>query len=313
MDSSSIRDVAHSASVSVVVPVYNGASYLAESLDSALSQTVRPLEILVFDNGSTDGSIEVAKSRLPDTAIFTSEVNLGAVANFNRAARQARGDHLLWLAADDRLTPEHLETCLGVLAGDPAAPGCLPGIRFIDPEGAPLREQRDLELSSKDPRIRLRSFLRRDRWTEFYCLYRRDALLSSPMVTNEYGADVLLTWWLLLRGHLAVAGEPLLEYREYPTKSVSEMATALDPNAPTRHWRKVRLWLRLRAMSYEADVDDETSRTARRELVLCLAHRSWLNHLAEDLMLRWPVIGRLARAARAVSLWAYPRSGRASR
>ena len=86
--------------------------------------------------------------------------------------------------------------------------------------------QRDPELSSADPRTRLRSYLRRPRWTEVYCLYRRDVLLESPRFRDDYGADVLLIWWFLLRKPLAVVDEELLEYRLYPVKTADGTARA---------------------------------------------------------------------------------------
>ena len=269
--------------VSVVVPVYNGERYIAEALQSVLAQTIRPAEVLVFDNASTDNTVEVAARHLPADAIRRSAVNFGAVVNFNRAVREASGEYVLWLAADDRLLPEHLEVCFQALVNRPSAGACLPGIRFIDVDGRPTRQHTDPDLAAEDPRKRLRSFLRRHRWTESYCLYRRDALLASPMFTAEYATDVLLTWWFVLRGPLLVMSEPLLEYREYPTKTVEETATGLDPHAPELQWRKCRLWRRLWKESSADDVETGAAKVARQELLLCLVHRHWVKHFAEDL------------------------------
>jgi glycosyltransferase involved in cell wall biosynthesis len=297
------------SSVSVVVPVYNGERYLAEALQSVLAQTSPPAEVLVFDNASTDKTVEIAARHVPADAIRRSAVNSGAAVNFNRAVRESSGEYVLWLAADDRLLPEHLERCLQALVDRPGAPACLPGIRFIDVDGRPTRHHTDPDLAAEDPRRRLRSFLRRHRWTESYCLYRRDALLASPMFTTEYATDVLLTWWFVLRGPLVVVSEPLFEYREYPTKTVEETARGLDPHAPEQHWRKCRLWRRLWQESSSGDVEAGVARVARQELLLCLVHRHWMKHLAEDLWVflmsysqrhRSPVTGLLTIMLRAV-------------
>lgn len=273
--------------VSVVIPVFNGAEYLGEAIESVLEQSQPPAEVLVFDNASTDSSRQVALNLLPPAAVRTFEENAGAVVNFNRSAAAASGEFVLWLAADDRLAPRHLELCSDALAADPTSPACLPGIRFIDVDGEQLRLHTDTALGSHDAATRLRSLLRRPRWTEFYCLYRREALLASPMVMPDFGADVLLTWWFLLRGPLTVIDEPLLEYRVYPSKSMVEMASSLGSGVKVEHWRKIRLWRRLRDMTYDPEIDARTARVARRELATSLGHHTWLGHLTEDLMYRW--------------------------
>lgn len=291
------RWVERRPTVSILIPAYNGAAYLAEAIGSALAQTEPAAEVLLFDNGSTDATRQIALDLLPSPAVTSYEVNSGAVVNFNRSVMASTGEFVLWLAADDRLAPRHVELCSKALEEHPETPACLPGIRFIDPAGRELRVHTDAELASPDPSTRLRAFLRRPRWTEFYCLYRRDSLLASPLVTQEYGADVLLTWWFLLRGPLAVIEEPLLDYREYPTKSVAEMALALDPNAKLLHWRKIRLWKRLREMTQDPGVDPRTARAARRELRACLGDSNWRGHLLEDVILRWPRVTRAPLAA----------------
>ena len=280
------RAITEPVDVTIALPVYNGERYLAESINSALRQTAPVREILVFDNASTDRTVEIARSLLPVQAVRVAEFNAGAVVNFNRAVAEATGRWFLWLAADDRLLPHHVEKCLEALAQQTEAPACVPGIRYINADGLPQREQRDAALSAVDPRTRLRSFLRRARWTEVYGLYRRDALLASPRFTADYGTDVLLTWWFLLRGPLAVVEEPLLEYREFATKTVAEMAESLQPGQDVEHWRKVRLWRRLWALSADPTVGRRTRRVARMELILCVTSRTGVDHLREDVTLR---------------------------
>lgn len=278
--------------ITVALPVYNGERYVAEAIQSVLDQTTSPGEFLVFDNCSTDRTVEVARRLLPVEAIRTSPSNAGAISNFNRAVRESAGEYFLWLAADDRLLPRHLEYCLQALVDLPKAQACLPGIRYIDLAGRPVREQSDDALAAADPRHRLRSYVRRRRWTESYCLYRRKALLASPMFTRDYGTDVLLTWWFLLRGPLAVVPDPLLEYREYPSKTVTEMAKSLDPDAPLQHWRKIRLWRRMWRETRGSDIDSRTRRIARQELVLCLPHKDWMTHMSEDALLYLTSVAR---------------------
>jgi glycosyltransferase involved in cell wall biosynthesis len=271
--------------VVVAVPVFNGEKYLDSALRSALAQSVPPRHVVVFDNCSTDGTIDIAREYLPDAGVNVASVNAGAVANFNRAVLETESTYFQWLAADDRLLPQYLEKCLAALSREPDAPAAIGGVRFIDPEGQILREQRFMELDSRGAGPRLRAFLRQKRWTEAYALYRRVELEASPMLAPEYAADVLLTWWFLLRGRLAVVDDIIWEYREYPEKTVVQMAQTLTPSAPGLQWRKVRLWRRLRAETRKEGVTGGVGRIARRELWLAIAHTTWRTHLAEDVLL----------------------------
>lgn len=273
------------ATISVAIPVYNGERYLDEAIRSVRDQTRTPTECLVFDNCSTDRTVEIARATVGDECIRSSHANLGAVANFNRAVEQASGTYFAWLGADDRLAPRFVEASVGALRAQPGAAACLSAIQFIDPQGRRLGIQRDPDLASPDARTRLRSYLRRPRWTEVYCLYRRDALLASPMFKDEYGADVLLIWWFLLRGPLLVTDEPLVEYRVYPTKSADATAQSLNPHATRSRWLMTSLWRSLWRDTAAAGVDPRVRRAARGELIRCLWHRHWLKHIAWDFYL----------------------------
>lgn len=279
--------------VSVAIPVYNGMPYLREAIESVLGQTVAPAELRIFDNASTDGSAAVAAAMLPPGAVVVSDQNLGAVANFNRALLAASQPYFMWLGADDRLAPAFLERALAALEASPSAAACLTAVRFIDGDGVYFYDQVDHELASVDPRTRLRPFLRRRRWTEFYCLYRTEALLGSPRVLPVHGSDVLLTWWLLLRGPFAVIDERLLDYRVAGVKSVEEVTENLAPGSSREHWLKIRMWMALWQMTGDPQVPASTRRVARQELASVLLGTAWWYHLAEDVTLRWPWIRRL--------------------
>ena len=92
---------------SVLIPVKNGGSLLAEVLDAVLAQqTPWPFEVLVIDSGSTDGSVEVARSRgVNVTVIPPAEFSHGGTRN--RLARQSRGDFLVYITQDAKPASEH--------------------------------------------------------------------------------------------------------------------------------------------------------------------------------------------------------------
>ena len=95
------------ASVSVVIPCFNAAPYLRATLESALAQTHRPLEIIVVDDGSTDGSAGIAASYGSPVRVLR-QPNRGESAARNRAMDVARGAWIATLDADDVREPRKL-------------------------------------------------------------------------------------------------------------------------------------------------------------------------------------------------------------
>jgi glycosyltransferase involved in cell wall biosynthesis len=107
-----------SPSVSVVIPCYAQAHFLADAIESVLRQTHPPLEIIVIDDGSPDNVREVA-GRYPEVRCI-SQPNQGLSAARNRGLREGSGDFIVFLDADDRLLPHALATGLSAFASRPA-------------------------------------------------------------------------------------------------------------------------------------------------------------------------------------------------
>ncbi len=117
--------------VTVVMPVFNGARHLREAMESVREQTFRDWELLVVDDGSTDGSGEIAASFGDERVrVLRSDVNAGSVAALNRGLSAARGDFVARLDADDGCSPERLDEQLAFARGNPAVPliGCDAGL-----------------------------------------------------------------------------------------------------------------------------------------------------------------------------------------
>jgi glycosyltransferase involved in cell wall biosynthesis len=102
--------------VSIVIPCYKQAEYLAETIDSALAQTYRPLEILVVNDGSPDDTEKVAKS-YGDKIVYIYRENGGLSAARNTAIAKATGFYLKFLDSDDQLHPEQIARQVEAMAG----------------------------------------------------------------------------------------------------------------------------------------------------------------------------------------------------
>ena len=95
--------------VSILVPAYNAAPYIAETLDSALAQTWQNIEIVVVDDGSRDDTLAIAKTYESKRVKVISQENKGASTARNRALKAAQGDFIQYLDADDLLAPDKIE------------------------------------------------------------------------------------------------------------------------------------------------------------------------------------------------------------
>ena len=103
--------------ISVLIGVYDGESYIGEAIESVLAQDYAPIELIVVDDGSTDGSAEVARG-FPGVRVVQQE-NAGNGAARNRAVEEASGELYAFLDADDRFTPRKLTLQKAALDADP--------------------------------------------------------------------------------------------------------------------------------------------------------------------------------------------------
>src|SRR5438045_3634651 len=94
--------------VSCIVPVYNGEPYLREAIKSILAQTHRPIELIVVDDGSTDGTAEIVRVFI-DHVKYVCQFNAGAAAARNRGIGLACGEFVAFNDADDLWHEEKLE------------------------------------------------------------------------------------------------------------------------------------------------------------------------------------------------------------
>ena len=122
------------ARVSAIIPVLNGERYLAEAIESVLAQMSPVSEVVVVDDGSTDGSRAVAERFGPPVRLVSS-THAGAGAARNRGVQESSGDLLAFLDADDIWLSGKLERQLAALGEDPAADFALGhSEEFVSPE-----------------------------------------------------------------------------------------------------------------------------------------------------------------------------------
>jgi glycosyltransferase involved in cell wall biosynthesis len=113
-----VKDLSN-ALISVIIGVYNGEQYLAEAIESVLAQTYSPVELIVVDDGSEDGTARIIE-RYGSAARSVYQANAGMGAARNAGVALAHGRYLAFLDADDRFTQEKLERQMEVFNTDPS-------------------------------------------------------------------------------------------------------------------------------------------------------------------------------------------------
>ena len=110
-----------SATISVIIPLYNKEREIGDTLRSVLAQTLQPTEIVVVDDGSTDGSADAVRAIASPLVKLVTQANAGVCAARNRAIAESAGDLIALLDADDTWEPGFLEEIASMAA---EFPGC---------------------------------------------------------------------------------------------------------------------------------------------------------------------------------------------
>jgi glycosyltransferase involved in cell wall biosynthesis len=140
-----------SPKVSVVIPVYNREKYVRSAVDSILSQTFSDFELLVIDDGSTDGSIAVVQSYSdPRIRFVRNNTNLGVSATRDKGIQLARGEYLAFLDSDDCAYPDRLRKQTAFLDNHPDYAAVGSWSEWMSEEGHPSGRIKRKPTSSKE-------------------------------------------------------------------------------------------------------------------------------------------------------------------
>jgi glycosyltransferase involved in cell wall biosynthesis len=216
--------------ISIGLPVFNGARYLVEALDSLLCQTFVDFELIISDNASTDATQQIGEDYARKDArvrYFRNSKNLGGAYNDNRVFSLATGEYFKWAAHDDICAPTFLESCLGVLDEDPSIVLSYPKTIIINEEGRETEPYEDsFHFISQKPSERYREILgKKMLLNPVYGLIRAEALRNTHMIENYSSSDRVLLGELSLKGRFFEIPQFLFYRRIHPEKSTSANAT----------------------------------------------------------------------------------------
>ena len=145
--------------VTVVIPAYNAARYIAQALDSVQAQSVSDYEVIVVNDGSSDrAELESILNSHPLPVIYISQENKGVSAARNAAIKVGHGTFYAQLDADDQWTPDYLEVQLGILNDNP-------DVALVYPNASIIADQSDakvefMKLSPSEGEVNFESLVR---------------------------------------------------------------------------------------------------------------------------------------------------------
>jgi glycosyltransferase involved in cell wall biosynthesis len=201
--------------VSVIVPAYNVAPFIAETLESLFAQTWRDFEAIVINDGSTDDTEERLAPYL-DRIVYVKQKNSGLAAARNAGLRAARGRFVALLDGDDLWEPRFLETLVGMLRADAGLSVAYPNAVFLGSPNFAGRLYQDV-FPVAEP-VTFNRVLRRECYIFGSLVVRRGALADVGLFDESLeglGAEDFELWLRMLRRgrRFKFTREPLAKYR----------------------------------------------------------------------------------------------------
>ena len=213
--------------ISAIIPCYNGAAFLRETLESVLSQTLPVLEVIVVDDGSADDSGAIAESFGPIVRVIRQS-NQGESVARNRGIDEAKGEWIAFVDADDLWSPEKLRLQCQQISDDVI--GVYTAVtRFGAQQGEITfdvsdKERQSLEFVALNSPIHISSLL-----------VRKTHAPRFPTWT-KYGEDMVFQMELVLAGRLAYVDEVVTHYRIHKAGQSRWMLIELQWNATVQRW-----------------------------------------------------------------------------
>ena len=215
--------------ISVVVLNWNGYPFVEQCLTSLMAQTYTPLEIIIVDNASTDGSVELVKKKFPSVSVIMNERNLGFAGGNNVGIRASRGRYVMVLNNDTRVEETCIETLKETIEKNERYGACASKIvleferNLIDSAGIVVGLD-GLSIG----RGRLEAADRYDKEAEVFfasgcaCLFRRELLEDIGLYDEDffaYAEDTDMGWRARLAGWKCIYSPKALVYHLHSASS----------------------------------------------------------------------------------------------
>ncbi len=221
----------HTPLVTVVIPAYNHARFVGEAVESVLRQTVNDWEMIVVDDGSTDGTADVVQHCKDHRLRFLRQPHAGAHAALNRGISEAKGVWIAFLNSDDRFLPHKLERHLHVHDQHPGLESSASRVRYIDESGEPFAKYsyyaaryRSMKRQSSQASSLFSSLLAANHLISTSSLFAKRSVLmdTGGFVALRYVHDWFMFLSLASRQTFTVIEEELTDYRRHGGNTIRE-------------------------------------------------------------------------------------------
>lgn len=204
--------------VSIVIPSYNHKRYVGQTVDSCLSQTYPHCEVIVIDDGSTDGTGDMLKAQYGDRIRYFYQENRGLPAARNAGTREARGELIHYCDADDQLLPTKVERCVEVLCQQPEVTLVYTHCDYVEADGKTVIPRPKPELPAGDIFCELLTGPQGNFIGQCTPLIRRQAVIDAGGFNEQIRSAHDWDLWLRLasRHQFAFVNETLALYRVLP-------------------------------------------------------------------------------------------------
>lgn len=262
------------ADISVIIPTHNSRAYLAQTLDSVLAQSTPVREILVIDDSSSDGTIDLARQYERKTAGLVRLVVVPPCTNSqarNIGLDRAQGQFIAFLDSDDLWLPEKLQRQLRLLETDPSACGAYCRIFKFRQHLDDMNRQ---EIQGYFDRPTLAQILQYQTIASSTMLIRRQALGTVRFdPTTSHGEDTIFSAELSLAGPWRLLDAPLVARRLHP-RSLTADAWHSIYNTQTR-----LRWLAAQAHRIDPQEYTRIQQILQHQLRETLERRYWQRQL----------------------------------
>ncbi len=203
--------------VSVIMPAYNSAPYIAEALDSVFAQTFKEFEVIVVNDGSPDTEeLEKVLEPYRDRVVYLRQENRGVSAARNAAIRVARAPLVAMLDPDDLWEPDYLEVQVGMMHADPSLELLYPNaLIFGDGEHA---GRTYMEVNPSEGEVTFEGMVTQRCTVVNYVIARRDAVVAAGWFDETLSRSEDFDLWLRILGRggrIAYHRKVLARYRRH--------------------------------------------------------------------------------------------------
>jgi glycosyltransferase involved in cell wall biosynthesis len=221
-----------SPKITIGLTTFNSERYVRSTLESLLSQDYSNIELHVYDNNSTDSTLEILGEYNCDFMfIHLNSFNIGASKNFEQAYKNCITPYFMWAGHDDLWDKSFVSTIVDYMEKNLDASLCFCDIDFIDCDGVVINNFKYNKVNTKGLTTQqgFNVLVSEINWYCLYGIFRREALSETIISLNCPGPDVLILAQLLMFGEIHIIPEKLFSYRIIP-KNIRETAQQLDVN-----------------------------------------------------------------------------------